>query len=287
VREFFKQAKRLDREMQVFFEFFDPPGNQFFDMAADIFDNVCYEISPDSHDESIRKKMGKTFSNKSLTDSIKYALDRGALRFDLYFMTGLPGQDRKSISDTVEFCRSIYEEIGWDRRFMPFVSPMAPFLDPGSRAFERPEKFGYRLTRMTLKEHIEAITMPSWKYILNYESDSITRDDLVDATYEAALGLNRLKGKAGGISKELMEANEERIIVAQRVMREIDAIMKENDIAIREDKLKALKEKTYKYSLSTVCEKKELEFPLFSSSFNWKEIIKTTFKKSERVRVDR
>jgi hypothetical protein len=109
----------------------------------------------------------------------------------------------------------------------------------------------------------------------------------VDATYEAALGLNRLKGKAGGISRELMEANEERIIIAQRVMREIDAIMKEDYIAIREDKLKALKEKTYKYSLSTVCEKKELEFPLFSNSFNWKEIIKTTLKRSERIRVDR
>jgi hypothetical protein len=170
---------------------------------------------------------------------------------------------------------------------MPFISPMAPFLDPGSRAFEQPEEFGYRLTRKTLKDHIEAITMPSWKYILNYESDSITTDDLVDATYEAALGLNRLKGKAGGISKELMEANEERIIIAQRVMREIDAIMKEEDIAIREDKLKALKEKTYKYSLSTVCEKKELEFPLFSSSFKWKEIVKTTLKRSERVRADR
>jgi hypothetical protein len=84
-----------------------------------------------------------------------------------------------------------------------------------------------------------------------------------------------------------MEANEERIIIAQRVMREIDAIMKEEDIALRESKLKSLKEKTYKYSLSTVCEKKELEFPLFSSSFNWREIIKTTLKKGERLRVDR
>jgi B12-binding domain/radical SAM domain protein len=287
VKEFFQQAKRLDRDMQIFFEFFDPPSNGFFDMAADTFNNVCYEISPDSHDESIRKKMGKSFSNKDLISSIKYALDKGAIRFDLYFMTGLPGQDRKSIGDTVGFCRDIYEEIGWDKRFMPFISPMAPFLDPGSRAFEQPERFGYRLTRKTLKDHIEAITMPSWKYILNYDSDSITRDDLVDATYEAALGLNRLKSKAGGIEKELMEANEERIIIAQRVMREIDAIMKEADIDIREDKLKALKEKTYKYSLSTVCEKKELEFPLFSNSFNWKEIIKTTLKKSDRVKVNK
>jgi B12-binding domain/radical SAM domain protein len=287
VREFFSQAKRLDRDIQIFFEFFEPPDRGFFDMAAGTFDNVCYEISPDSHDEDVRKKMGKSFSNKDLTASIRYALDKGALRFDLYFMTGLPGQTKKSIGGTVEFCRQVFEETGWDRRFMPFISPMAPFLDPGSRAFEQPERFGYRLTRKTLRDHIEAITMPSWKYILNYESDAITTDDLVDATYEAALGLNRLKGKSGGISKELMEANEERILIAQRVMREIDAIMKEKDASIRQDKLKALKEKTYKYSLSTVCEKKELEFPLFSRSFNWKQIIKTTLRKSERVSIDR
>ena len=240
VRDFFRYAKRLDRDMQIFFEFFDPPGKDFFDMAADTFTNVCYEISPDSHDEGIRKKMGKSFTNKDLISSIKYALDKGALRFDLYFMTGLPGQTKESIRDTVEFCREVFEETGWDSRFMPFISPMAPFLDPGSRAFEQPEKFGYRLTRKTLKEHIEAITMPSWKYILNYESSAITTDDLVDATYEAALGLNRLKGRSGGISMELVEANEERIMIARRVMREIDDIMKDNDAAAREDKLKGL-----------------------------------------------
>ena len=39
---------------------------------------------------------------------------------------------------------------------------------------------GYILTKKTLKDHIEAITMPSWKYILNYESLSISTDDLVD-----------------------------------------------------------------------------------------------------------
>ncbi|MCD4669504.1 MAG: TIGR04190 family B12-binding domain/radical SAM domain protein [Actinomycetia bacterium] len=283
VRDFFKYAKGLDREIQIFFEFFEPPDNSFFDMAADTFSNVCYEISPDSHSEDIRKKVGKSFSNENLKTCIKYALDSGALRFDLYFMTGLPGQTRESINETVDYCRDIFEYIEWDKRFMPFISPMAPFLDPGSRAFEDPEKFGYRLTRRTLKDHIEAITMPSWKYILNYESMSITTDDLVDATYDAAMGLNRLKGRSGGISGELMAANQERIIRARKVMDEIDDIIKIKDRPLREKKLERLKEKANKYSLSTVCEKKELEFPLFSRSFNWVEIIKSTLGRSPRT----
>ena len=112
--------------------------------------------------------MGKSFSNAELLESIKYALEKGAKRYDLYFMTGLPGQTKESILDTVRFCEEFYEEINWDKRFMPFISPMAPFIDPASRAFADPEQFGYTLTRKTLKDHIAAITMPSWKSILNY-----------------------------------------------------------------------------------------------------------------------
>jgi len=275
LESFFKNAKRLRRDIQIFFEFFEPPSNWFYDGINEVFDNVCYEISPDSHDEAIRQKMGKTFTNDELLGSIKYALQKGAKRYDLYFMTGLPMQTKDSILNTVKFCEDFYREINWDRRFMPFISPMAPFIDPGSRAFVNPDEFGYKLTRKTLKEHIEAITMPSWKYILNYESRFISRDELVDATYEAALGLNRLKGKAGGIEEKVMKNNEERIKVAMETMKEIDKIVLIQNPEERESELKKLKDKTMKYSLSTVCEKSELEFPLTNKSFRWFSIAKT------------
>ena len=274
--EFFKYAKNLDKDLQIFFEFFTPPQEWFFDEASKIFSKVCYEISPDSHDEEIRKIMGKSFTNEDMIKSIEYALSSGAARFDLYFMTGLPQQDKKSILETVDFCSKVYERLGWDSRFAPFISPMAPFLDPGSRAFENPEKFGYKLLFTTLKEHIEAITMPSWKYILNYESRYITKDDLVYATYEAALGLNQLKAKSGSISEKVMQDNKSRTDRAIQIMKRIDEIMKIEDNDLREKKLGELGKETYKYSLSTVCEKKELEFPLSNKSFNWFEIIKTS-----------
>jgi len=276
VAEFFECAKQLDKNLQIFFEFFNPPGRWFFDEAAKVFNNVCYEISPDSHDEKIRKIMGKTYTNEELLASIEYALSKGALRFDLYFMTGLPHQTRESILDTVKFSKEAYERLGWDKRFMTFISPMAPFLDPGSRAFENPEKYGYKLLRKTLKEHIEAITMPSWKYILNYESEYISKDELVYGTYEAALGLNRLKGKAGSVSDRVMADNEERTLKAVEIMKQIDEIMEIKDRGIRDRKLLELKDKTYSYSLSTVCEKKELEFPFSNKSFRWFGIFKNS-----------
>ena len=260
VIEFFHYAKTLDKNLQVFFEFFTPPGKWFFDAAANTFNNVCYEISPDSHDEQVRLILGKNYSNAEMIDSIKYALGKGAERFDMYFMTGLPYQTKKSILDTVKFSEDVYKNIGWDKRFMPFISPMAPFLDPGSMAFENPDKFGYKLLFKTLKQHIEAITKPSWKYILNYESIYISKDDLVNSTYEAALGLNKLKAMAGSVEKMMAKDNEERIIKAVEVMNQIDDIMKIGDPGLRDLKIMELKDKTYRYSLSTVCEKKNLNF---------------------------
>ncbi len=274
VKEFFGYARGLPSGIQIFFEFFSPPQRWFFDTASDIFSNVLYEISPDSHDPKIRKKMGKCdFSNQELVEGIGYALKKGAVRFDTYFMTGLPGQDKDSVLDTVSFCQKTYERLNWDKRFMPFISPMAPFIDPGSRAFCNPEKFGYKLTRKTLSEHIQAITQPSWKYILNYESTSLSRHDLVDSTYQAALGLNSLKKQAGSISGQVADKNQDRIENALKTMKKIDSIMQIEDIDERRAKLKKLKEDTDRYSMSTVCEKKELEFPLFNRRFNWFNIL--------------
>ncbi len=278
VEEFFKYAKTLDKKLQIFFEFFEPPQNWFFESAAKTFTKVCYEISPDSHDEKIRNYMGKYYTNEELFACIEFALSKGALRFDLYFMTGLPYQTKESILETVKFCEEFYKRLNWDKRFMPFISPMAPFLDPGSRIFESPKDFGFKLLANTLKDHIKLILKPSWKYILNYESNFISKDDLVDVTYKAALGLNELKAKAGSISEQVMFQNENRIKTALKIMSEIDKLINLKDNDIVNEKLSQLKDIAYKYSLSTVCEKRELDFPLFDKNFNWFNIIKDVVK---------
>ncbi len=274
LEEFFKNTKRLDKDMQIFFEFFEPPNEWFYDRVAENFNYFCFEISPDSHDEKIRQKMGKRFSNDRLVSGIKYALEKGAQRYDLYFMTGLPGQTKKSIMQTVDFCRELYEALEWDKRFMPFISPMAPFIDPGSRAFENPDEFGYTITEKTLADHIEAITRPSWKYILNYDSRFLTRDEMVEATYDCAIGLNALKGKAGSISSKAMKENEERILAAKDIMSEIDKIISDGSNISDSKSFESLRDKAMKYSLSTVCDKKELEFPFTKKNFKWHAIIK-------------
>jgi hypothetical protein len=85
-----------------------------------------------------------------------------------------------------------------------------------------------------------------------------------------------LKGKAGSISSRVMTENEERTLKAVEIMKKIDEIMEIKDRGTRDKKLLELKDKTYTYSLSTVCEKKELEFPFSNKSFRWFEIFKNS-----------
>ncbi len=44
----------------------------------------------------------------------------------------------------MEYARGLLERFHGDRRLWFFVAPLAPFLDPGSLAFEFPGRYGYR-----------------------------------------------------------------------------------------------------------------------------------------------
>ncbi len=110
---------------------------------------------------------------------------------------------------------------------------MAPFLDPGSRVFDDPEAYGYKLRAKTLEEHRERLVMPSWKHIMNYESDAMTADELVDATYDAGWVLNRVK-VGRGHRRQTARVTEQRIVAARGMKERIDGIMAGDSAQVRE-----------------------------------------------------
>ena len=79
-----------------------------------------------------------------------------------------------------------------DGRLHPFVAPLGPFLDPGCRAFEQTD-FGYTSFCRTLEDHRQAFLHNGWHKILSYETNAMTRDEIVRATYDVAERLNELK----------------------------------------------------------------------------------------------
>lgn len=251
---FLESIKRYHIKNEIAIEFFRPPPEKFVMELADSMANFNVEISPESHDPKIREAFGKQYSNEELEKSIETLLRAGCKRIDLFFMVGLPYQDYSSVMDTVRYCEVLLEKYGSARRLLPMIAPLAPFIDPGSSIFEDPKRYGYKLFYKTLKEHRQAMLMPSWKNTLNYETEWMRRDEIVSATYDAALMLLDIKARYGVIEKEKAE------VLKRYIRRAIELIEKIDNYKDLDD---TLKEAILSLNrITSICDKHELEWPI-------------------------
>jgi hypothetical protein len=169
-------------------------------------------------------------------------------------MVGLPHQDYPSVMETVEYCGELLRKYGGTKKLLPMIAPLAPFVDPGSRLFEEAERFGYRLFYRTLGEHRQAMLMPTWKQRLNYETEWMTRDEIVRATYDGALKLTELKAAHGVMGKGEAEEIRRHIRMAKDLFRRmeeapfIDAALEKEIFRLNR--------------LDFLCDKHELEWPV-------------------------
>ena len=95
---------------------------------------------------------------------------------------------------------------------------------------------------------------------MNYETDWMTRQQIVETTYEAILRLTRLKAKYGFISKEAAEMAERRIVAGLEMMQHIDDILSRD--GNQQEELSILKAEIDQINMLPVSEKRELELPL-------------------------
>jgi B12-binding domain/radical SAM domain protein len=270
-----RELRRARITNHMVYEFFRPPSAGIVEEIAYTTPNFNIQISPESHDEAVRRAFGRPYSNEELETFLKEAVRRGAKRIDLFFMTGLPKQDYNSVLETAGYCRHLLEQYKKTKTLFPFISPLAPFLDPGSMVFEHPEQFGYRLLFRTLEEHRQALEGPSWKYFLNYETQWMTRDDIVYSTYEGGRSLNALKGELGLIPPALAVSIDARISQAIEMMKRIDAIMDTVAGAKKEEALRKLGIHIREMEKAIVCDKRELEWPTNFFRMNFFKILRT------------
>ncbi|HEX4065389.1 MAG TPA: TIGR04190 family B12-binding domain/radical SAM domain protein [Acidobacteriaceae bacterium] len=262
--------KRARIKNEIVFEFFAPPPKDFLQRIDDSVQNWSIEVSPDSHDAGVRRSLDRKpfYENKTMEASLQAALALRCHRIDVFYLIGIPHQTHQSVLDTVTYCEHLFRIT--DKRLSCFISPVGPFVDPGSRAFEDPELFGYRFFARTLEEHRQLLVQPSWESILNYETESMTRAQLVDATYDAAERLNALKLQFGRVPKR------RGMRVAQRIReaRELRRRIAEHDGCLEAD----LKGEVARFSQSTVCDKRELFWPRRLINFRIGEILRIGYR---------
>jgi len=86
---------------QFFLEVFYPAPKHILQKMSRACPNFCLEISPESNDYEIRKKIGRNYSTEDMEQMIADALDVGCSRLDMFFMIGLPEQTQQSGMDTM------------------------------------------------------------------------------------------------------------------------------------------------------------------------------------------
>jgi len=192
--ELYRQA-RIPNELVI--EVFYPADREFFSLVRRSTSAWSLQVTIESPDPAIRRVNGKfPVPNEVVESTLAAALDEGCQKLDLFFMIGLSGQTRAKALETVDYCEHLVRRFGADPRLQFYAAPLGPFLDPGSRAFEDP-RLGYRKRFTTLEDHRRALLGPTWREMLSYETDWMTRDEIVEATYEVGAGLNELKHEAG------------------------------------------------------------------------------------------
>ncbi|HLO12533.1 MAG TPA: TIGR04190 family B12-binding domain/radical SAM domain protein [Pseudoneobacillus sp.] len=260
VDEFFSRLKTISLKNELVFELFQYADEEFFKKINDAVPKYSLELTLETHDEKIRRLNGKfNCTNQKVIESLQFALKHGCSKIDLFFMIGIPDQTKESALDNIKFVEEIHNSCSRDSRLAYFVAPLAPFLDPASAAFEHPEQFGYIKHCHTLEDHRKAITQPSWKHMLSYETNYMTRDDIVDATYESARLLNDFKLKYQLIDERGYQDIESKITKSQAYIKRIDDLLAISP-DIRKEDLAQLKKEFDALNEYSICGKNELKW---------------------------
>lgn len=192
----FLDAVKEMRYKSVYFEQFHLPAQDTLEKMGQSTEAYIM-LSPESHDLVISKLAGRgNYTMAQMEEWIPRALDAGIAGIMVWFFIGMPQQTIDSVLDTVSYSASLLRKFR-GKRVLPLICPMVPFLDPGCRFFEEPDKHGYRIFHKTLEEHRQAMVDPIWYKRLNYETAWMSRREIQDVTYEAIARLVTIKGEIG------------------------------------------------------------------------------------------
>jgi hypothetical protein len=258
---FFAQLAEMDLANELVLELFLPAGDRFLAMVSASVERWSAQITIESPVEKLRRINAKfPYSNEALEDTIQSAFDNRCQKLDLFFMVGLPHQTYRDALAAVSYYEHLLNRFEGLGPIHAYVAPLSPFLDPGSRAFEDPE-LGYRVRYKSLEEHRHALLQPSWKDILSYETEAMSREELTRATYQVARELNQLKYRHGLIDAATFNSVGFRLRTAESVLADLDhaaALPPEK----RGEAHRRIRERVRMTNGSTLCGEDEMRWPL-------------------------
>ncbi len=172
-----------------------PADEAFIREVARIGRRVILHLCPDTGSDKVRKKLGRHYSSAQLLETVKLCL-KYRIPVTNFFSVGLAGETAADVKATWELWAqldALNHEAQAQGRFGD-ISDSVPIggqvlgpivLDPGSPAFDAPEKYGYKLLYPTLEEYIQGLSQPVWNQWLNYETEQFDRSAIVEWIFQS------------------------------------------------------------------------------------------------------
>ena len=196
--ELFSLLKKEDIDLErLTMDLFYPAGEEYVREIAGTRKLVTLNISPESGSYEVRRSHGRYYTNDELLKTVDLC-HRYHISITVFFMIGLA----KESFETIEETWKLWEELSRkDRKaldkgvfkdiegYVPIAGPIMGhmfLLDPGSLAFDNPGRYGYRVFYNNVEEHVRALAMPSWHLRMNYETELLNRDALIDLIYKSS-----------------------------------------------------------------------------------------------------
>ena len=202
--ELFREVKERRITIPILTEYFKPPTRDYLYALSRTFDDFAAEISPESSNEHIRRYNGREYTNAELEKSIDNAAELGCKKFDVYFTLGISQQGEKELDADIGYAKALTMRHTSNK--MPvyvFISPLTPFIDPGSLIYEKPEKYGFHITARTIDDYYNLLENgKSWTDFLNYYTDWMSVNDIERLTYKSEIEMIRARIDAGLIDTD-------------------------------------------------------------------------------------
>ena len=166
--------------VNISMELFGPADEDYLKQIANVGLPIVLSISPESCCDVVRKEQGRKYGNEELFKTLKLC-KKYNIPIGVFSMIALGDDTPKTIKDTWK----IWEQICIINRESSGKSPVhhafGPMilLDPGSPAFDYPEKHGYRLRFNNLEEYINGMSLMSWHQWISYETKYLNRETII------------------------------------------------------------------------------------------------------------
>ena len=211
-----------------------PADEQYIQALSKISRNLILHLCPDTGSEEVRKKLGRYYSNEKLFETVKLC-HKYRIPVTNFFSVGLAGETDEHMKKTWDIWSQLDEldnqafakgKFGYTNDSVPIggqiLGPIV--LDPGSRAFDDPKKYGYNLLYNNLEEYVKWLSEPSWHQWLNYETELKDKNGIIEMIHQSVDFTIDQREKYGFYSQPEAYYEKCRVEADRVTIREIDKL---------------------------------------------------------------